>query len=294
MEDFMVNSASSAFPSRSPVRRSFAAFPSRRKEDFMDFNMNTAGILLLLREGRADDLRSIQVTAEGSDPYLEAKIDRLRDAGLIEIDPPTSDYSKGAKIRLCANFARIQQALGFSLHDLAAATADTLAVQPYFGRPVSLPDPLDVFVLMPFGADLADVYRDHITNVTSALGLVAKRGDDFFSAHHVMSDIWRAIWHSRVIIADCTTKNANVFYEIGVAHTLGKPVILITQNDDDVPFDLRSTRYIKYEFRPRGMEIFEARLKSTIQAVLTGQQPTSPSLYPPGTAPMKTVPSSSL
>jgi hypothetical protein len=119
------------------------------------------------------------------------------------------------------------------------------------------------------------VYRDHITKVASDLGLVAKRGDDFFSSHHVMSDIWRAIWFSQVIVADCTARNPNVFYEIGVAHTIGKPVILITQNDDDVPFDLRAISYIKYEFKPRGMEVFEARLRSTIQTVLLEQRPKS-------------------
>ena len=200
----------------------------------------------------------------------------MKAAGLIDTAPRTSDDWTGVKIRVSAKLAQIQTALGLRLHDLAISTADTLAVQPYFGRPLSLPDPLDVFVLMPFGADLADVYLDHITNVTSALDLVVKRGDDFFSAHHIMSDIWRAIWHSRVIIADCTTKNPNVFYEIGVAHTIGKPVVLITQNDDDVPFDLRSTRYIKYAFNPRGMKTFESRLKSTIQTILTDQQPASP------------------
>ncbi|MDB6012906.1 MAG: hypothetical protein JWL65_5156 [Gammaproteobacteria bacterium] len=161
-------------------------------------------------------------------------------------------------------------------HGLGAPTVGTLSVQPYFGRPLSLTEPLDVFVLMPFAADLDDVYRDHISKVTSALGLVAKRGDDFFSAHHVISDIWCAIWHSRAIIADCSTKNPNVFYEIGVAHAIGKPVVLITQHDDHVPFDLRSTRYIKYEFKPRGMEVFESRLKSTLQTILADRLSLSP------------------
>ena len=166
--------------------------------------------------------------------------------------------------------------LNLYFHGLGAPTADSLFVQPYFGRPPSLAHPLDVFVVMPFAAALEDVYRDHIVKVTSALGLVAKRADDFFSVEHVVSDIWRAIWHSRAIIADCTTKNANVFYEIGVAHAIGRPVILITQTDDDVPFDLRSTRYIKYEFKPRGMKVFESRLKSTLETILSDRAPGSP------------------
>ena len=102
----------------------------------------------------------VKAAVEGHIPYLEPMLDGLRDAGLIGTDPPTSIGWTGAKIRLVAKFGNIQQALRFSLHDLAESTADTLSVQPYFGRPLSLPEPLDVFVLMPFGADLADAVRD--------------------------------------------------------------------------------------------------------------------------------------
>ena len=83
-----------------------------------------------------------------------------------------------------------------------------------------------------------------------------------------MSDIWNAIYDARLIIADCTNRNPNVFYEIGVAHAIGQKVILITQNKDDVPFDLRHLRFIDYEYTPRGMREFESRLKQTIQTEL--------------------------
>jgi hypothetical protein len=79
-----------------------------------------------------------------------------------------------------------------------------------------------------------------------------------------MQDIWNAIAASKIIIADCTGKNPNVFYEIGIAHTLGRPVILITQNPEDVPFDVRHFRYIRYELTPRGMKAFEKTLEATL------------------------------
>jgi hypothetical protein len=41
-----------------------------------------------------------------------------------------------------------------------------------------------------------------------------------------MWDVWNSIYSSSIIIADCTGRNPNVFYELGIAHTLGKPVIL--------------------------------------------------------------------
>jgi hypothetical protein len=88
---------------------------------------------------------------------------------------------------------------------------------------------------MPFNADLQGVYEDHIKSVDTNIGLKVARADDFFSTSAIMKDVWTAICKSRVIIADCTGRNPNVFYEIGLAHTVGKPVVLITQNKEDVP-----------------------------------------------------------
>jgi hypothetical protein len=59
-----------------------------------------------------------------------------------------------------------------------------------------------------------------------------------------------SICKSSVVVCDLTGKNANVFYEAGIAHSLGKDVILNTQSADDVPFDLRRLRYIPYP-KPR-------------------------------------------
>jgi hypothetical protein len=83
-----------------------------------------------------------------------------------------------------------------------------------------------------------------------------------------MADVWTAVYRSRVVIADCTKRNPNVFYEIGMAHTVGKPVMLITLDEADVPFDLRHLRYIKYAYTPPGMDAFEDALERTLQDVL--------------------------
>lgn len=70
------------------------------------------------------------------------------------------------------------------------------------------------------------------------------------------------------MIADLTGKNANVFYEVGVAHALGKEVILITQTMEDVPFDLKALRCIVYSFTPRGMKEMENKLRTTIREIM--------------------------
>lgn len=121
---------------------------------------------------------------------------------------------------------------------------------------------------MPFSSDLKEVYEDHIKNVAASLKLKIARADDFFSASAVMQEVWTAICKSRLIIAECTGRNPNVFYEIGLAHTVGKSVILITQNIEDVPFDLRHIRYIPYEYTPHGMKKFEVNLANTIRTEL--------------------------
>ena len=61
-----------------------------------------------------------------------------------------------------------------------------------------------------------------------------------------MQDIVELICTSQVVVCDLSGKNPNVFYEAGIAHTLGKEVILITQSIDDVPFDLKPLRCIEY------------------------------------------------
>ena len=62
----------------------------------------------------------------------------------------------------------------------------------------------------------------------------------------MIQDVVSLIDKSRVVICDCTGRNPNVFYEIGIAHTLGREVILITQAESDIPFDLRHLRFLKY------------------------------------------------
>jgi hypothetical protein len=162
----------------------------------------------------------------------------------------------------------LQGLLGISLTTLAEIEKANagVAVQPLFGKPRPFVAP-DVFVLMPFEAGLRPVYDDHIKAVAKQLSMSVARADDFFTTHAVVDDIWAAVYAAKVVIADCTGRNPNVFYEIGMAHTVGKPVVLITQNDADVPFDLKSLRYIHYSYTPPGMRMFEERLLKTISGI---------------------------
>jgi len=103
-----------------------------------------------------------------------------------------------------------------------------------------------VFVLMPSAEESADVYQT-IKGIWRGLGLRCLRSDEIFHTREIMCvAICQNIQRAQFIVADVTGKDPNVFYELGIAHTLGKPVILITQRLEDVPFDLRAMFHIHY------------------------------------------------
>jgi hypothetical protein len=126
----------------------------------------------------------------------------------------------------------------------------------------------DVFMIMPFREQFQVVYDDHIKPVVEGLNLKMLRGDDAFSRQSVMNKIWSQIHSAKLVIAECTGKNPNVFYELGIAHTLDKPAIMITQEIEDVPFDIRHLEVIPYKYTPRGTAKFEQDLKNTIEKLL--------------------------
>ncbi len=80
----------------------------------------------------------------------------------------------------------------------------------------------------------------------------------------IIQDIFELIYSSSIVIADLSRKNPNVFYEIGIAHTLGKPVIPIAQNIDDVPFDLRHHRVLTYYDNGEGRVALRNDLESRL------------------------------
>jgi hypothetical protein len=137
-----------------------------------------------------------------------------------------------------------------------------------FGGTTFTLDPQLSFVLMPFDTKLQPVYDDHIKPTVMRSGLRCERADDIRGASLITWEIWERINRARFLIADLTDRNANVFYELGLAHALSKDVILITPTMDFVPFDLKTVRCIVYEFNPRGMQKFEKTLGETITALM--------------------------
>jgi hypothetical protein len=103
------------------------------------------------------------------------------------------------------------------------------------------------FVLMPFGDPRDRYYKQIYEPAISDAGLQPVRGDSIFRSSPIMGDIWRFVQESTVLLADLTGRNPNVFYELGLAHAIGKPVVLAAETMDDVPFDLRGLRVITFD-----------------------------------------------
>lgn len=128
------------------------------------------------------------------------------------------------------------------------------------------------FVLMPFseGHDLQRVFSEHVKAVLETrCGLRCERADDIYGISGVMQSVWEGINRARLVVAELTGRNPNVFYELGIAHTLGKPVIMLTQSMDFVPFDLRHLRCIVYDYKPGDIKRFEMVLERTVRTVLS-------------------------
>ncbi len=123
--------------------------------------------------------------------------------------------------------------------------------------------------MMPFSAEFGDVHQS-IRQAAEGAGMRCQRADDIWENPAVIQDVVALIDRSQIVVCDCTGRNPNVFYEAGIAHTLGREVILITQNEHDIPFDLRHLRYIRYLNNAEGRAVLVAALSARIAAVLGG------------------------
>lgn len=147
------------------------------------------------------------------------------------------------------------------------------AIQPRRSAPSVFTLPADEKVdasqlsaMMPFAAHFNDVYAA-IKRAAEESGLRCNRVDDIWENHAIIQDVVGLIDRSRIVVCDCTGRNANVFYEAGIAHTLGREVILLTQSADDIPFDLRHLRYISYLNNGEGREALVGRIKDRIATI---------------------------
>jgi hypothetical protein len=180
-------------------------------------------------------------------------LDAVRESILDLLGTAISDLDKEVSVGTTAEYRRIRS---LKMHDI-------------FHIPLSIEvDQSLCFVLMPFAADFDEVREDVIDVAIRDVGLVPLRADDIYGPGNIMDDIWKHILKAKVIIADLTGRNANVFYELGLAHAMEKQVIMIAQDIADIPFDLRQLRQRIYAHTGRGLAALKEELKQDLRIVI--------------------------
>lgn len=108
---------------------------------------------------------------------------------------------------------------------------------------------LKAFIVMPFDPQFNSIYEDLIKPSLEDAGYDVRRADSLIDQQNILRDIVRGIATADLIVADLTTLNPNVLYELGLAHGLRISTILLAQSIQEVPFDLRSYRIQVYSYR---------------------------------------------
>lgn len=129
-----------------------------------------------------------------------------------------------------------------------SGTAETTARLKKLGKDVAIGSGDTCFVMMPFAEPHGDYYSLIYEKAIKKAGLRPIRADhEIFGTGKIMEQVWSGIKAAKVLVAELTTKNPNVFYELGLAHARRKPVVLVSSNEEDVPFDLQHIRVIYYD-----------------------------------------------
>lgn len=126
-----------------------------------------------------------------------------------------------------------------------------------------------VFCLTPFHKDFNETYIN-IKEACNSIGLKCIKGDEDYIENNVLKYIIEKMMTARVVIANINGRNPNVFYELGIAHAIGKPTILISkmENTNKIPFDLQSNQLVLYRDYN---ELHKTLIKSLSQILISAK-----------------------
>lgn len=123
-----------------------------------------------------------------------------------------------------------------------------------------------IAVMTPFAPQFEQVFAA-ITRAAIACGYRTLRAKDIWQHSAVIQDVFSLIFSAKIVVCDFTDRNPDVFYEAGIAHTLGKHVVPITQLAADIPFDIQHHRYQSYLNNEEGRQELERALKNRFDAL---------------------------
>ena len=188
-----------------------------------------------------------------------------------------------ANLRLRESFTTFERTINTVLDHLkpkdreAATEAVDRAVKARSDQPRPTPrqlpgveeNPTQVFVLMPFRSELEPIYQI-IRDAAERTGLRVMRADEMVAPGQITAQISDAIARSGLIVADITSQNPNVLFEIGMATSLGKNILIISQDRERIPFDIAHQRVIFYENSIRGAKELREQLTLAMKQFVEG------------------------
>ena len=131
--------------------------------------------------------------------------------------------------------------------------------------------PPKAFVVMKFEETYDNLYREVIRPVCEKSGFQVQRADDVFRPGIILQDIINGLLDSDLVIAEVTPPNPNVFYDLGYAHALDKPTVLLARRGGDLPFDISGYRVIFYDDTIAGKPQVETTLDRHLANIKRGQ-----------------------
>jgi len=132
------------------------------------------------------------------------------------------------------------------------------------------------FVISPIGAEGSQV-REHADDVFDYIikpameecGIQPFRSDHLQEPGKITEQMFREILTDDLAVAVLTGHNPNVFYELAVAHAAGRPVIVLIEKGESIPFDIRDLRCVSYDLKPRSLfdKVYVNQVVAHIQAL---------------------------
>jgi len=134
------------------------------------------------------------------------------------------------------------------------------------------------FVVMPFAKEFDAVLERAILPACAAAGYECRRADDPSRPGSIMKEVVQSIFSSHAIIADLSTLNANVLYELGIAHAIAdKTVMICDRSVKRLPFDLGDYRTLFYARSERGLKDLRETLADALKKLpVWSSRPTNP------------------
>jgi hypothetical protein len=163
-----------------------------------------------------------------------------------------------------AEYITVSGEAGFRLTDADNQVIETCLVANHkTGSTLIRVDYPQAFVIMAFREPFDVIYDKMIEPAVTAAGLECERGDDVLRINDLTANVWDAMLRAGLIIAEVSDPNPNVYYELGLAHALGKDTLILKQHGVDLPADIQGAHY--HEYDPNDLAAEVKRFKKIFQ-----------------------------